>query len=579
MAQRRLDEFSAAPDGAPIRLPPPPRPDQLPGIWQVDDGYIRHPLIEPRTLLARPFQLDLARIGVAEDLLLVLPTGMGKTVIAALVAAEVLRRGTGKILFVAPTRPLVDQHADSFAKWLGPTRRARFMGSVRAPVREGSWEGAEVVFATPQIIVADLTAGRYDLSSVALLVVDEAHRAVGRYAYVPIAERFRSDRSPGSRLLALTASPGGELERIEGVVATLGVTRVEARHRTDEGVQEFVPEVKVETEWVQLTGVSQQLQDSLRQAIHDEGVRLQRMGFLRRRPLTSLTVTEILHVRAEIFARPGPMVRKFGPLLRQQVILHLSHAMERLETQGVGPFLAYLDRVEAKPKKSRADSSFLKRPEVVAARTTAAAWLAENPDASHPKIDVLRRLVAAERAVPRDRLPRILIFAQYRDTIESIVSALQVEGVRVERFVGQSTRDAGDKGMSQKEQHQVLDDFRHGRFEVMVASSVAEEGIDIPDVDVVVFFEAVPSEIRAIQRRGRTGRNAVGRVVILLTEGTRDIGYQKAEVRREASMVRVIRGISRRGRARAAADKLRDAAAAKAGDKSIDGAPLEEESK
>ncbi|EQD29834.1 protein containing DNA/RNA helicase, partial [mine drainage metagenome] len=121
----------------------------------------------------------------------------------------------------------------------------------------------------------------------------------------------------------------------------------------------------------------------------------------------------------------------------------------------------------------------------------------------------------------------------------------------VGRFVGQSTRDPEDRGMSQKEQGQVLAGFRAGRFPILVASSVAEEGLDVPDVDLVVFFESVPSEIRAIQRRGRTGRSSLGRVAVLLTRETRDVQYQAAEVRRERAMRRIVRRLSAASRAAA----------------------------
>jgi len=131
----------------------------------------------------------MARIGLEEDMLVVLPTGLGKTIIAALLAAEALRRSDGKVLVLAPTRPLVQQHADSFGRWLTPLRFARFTGTVKRPIREGAWETAEVVFATPEIVVNDLAADRYGLSEVTLVVFDEAHHAVGKYAYVPLAAR------------------------------------------------------------------------------------------------------------------------------------------------------------------------------------------------------------------------------------------------------------------------------------------------------------------------------------------------------------------------------------------------------
>lgn len=226
------------------------------------------------------------------------------------------------------------------------------------------------------------------------------------------------------------------------------------------------------------------------------------------------------------------MVRRFGPLFHQLVLLHLHHAQERLETQGFTPFLQYLDRVGAKPKPSRGDLAFLKLPEVVKSRSGAEEFLKGGHEPSHPKLDALVELVQEVLSGKRERPARILVFAQYRDTIQSIRERLEHEGWAVGRFVGQATRDPEDKGMNQKEQAHILSGFRAGRFPVLVASSVAEEGLDVPNVDLVVFFESVPSEIRAIQRRGRTGRSSVGRVAVLLTRETRDVQYQAAEVRR-----------------------------------------------
>jgi ERCC4-related helicase len=552
--QRRLDDFAgAAGDGVEL-VPNPPvgraRPDGLSGTWQVVDGGVVHPFVRPGVLRALPFQLDLARIGLDEDLLVVLPTGLGKTVIAALVAAEVLRRGPGKVLFLAPTRPLVQQHADAFARWLVPMRAARFTGTVARPVREGRWDDADVVFATPELVQNDLSAGRYDLGDVALLVFDEAHHAVGKYAYVPIAARYRTERPAAGRVLGLTASPGGKDERIEEVVGVLGVARIEARSREDPGVAEYVQPVDVDLEWVDLPPELARIQGLLAEASRETARKLQKMGYLRKKPIASLSVKDLIALRAEIFARPGPMVRRFGPLFHQLVLLHLHHAQERLETQGIEPFLQYLGRVEGKPKPSRGDAAFLKLAPLAQARREAQAFLATTRRSSHPKLDALVELVRATLARTRDHPPRILVFAQYRDTIQGIQSLLELQGWTVGRFVGQATRDDDDRGMNQKEQARVLGGFREGRFPILVASSVAEEGLDVPDVDLVVFFESVPSEIRAIQRRGRTGRTSLGRVVVLLTRETRDVQYQAAEVRRERAMRRIVRRLSEEGRRR-----------------------------
>ncbi|MGD1099215.1 MAG: DEAD/DEAH box helicase [Thermoplasmata archaeon] len=549
--QRLLDDFTGG--AGPVAEEPPtgrPHPPALPGTWEVVDGHVVHPLLKPGQVRALPFQLDMARIGLEEDMLVVLPTGLGKTIIAALLAAEALRRSDGKVLVLAPTRPLVQQHADSFGRWLTPLRFARFTGTVKRPIREGAWETAEVVFATPEIVVNDLAADRYGLSEVTLVVFDEAHHAVGKYAYVPLAARYRTDRPEGGRVLGLTASPGGKDERIEEVVANLGVRRIEARSREDDGVREFVQPVEIDYRWVDLPPEAQRIRGLLETAAHATARKLQKMGYLRKKPIGSISVKDLIALRAEIFARPGPMVRRFGPLFHQLVLLHLHHAQERLETQGLAPFVQYLDRLASKEKPSRGDLAVLKLPEVVTARREAEEFLRTSRESSHPKLDALVEVVQETLARPRGHPPRILVFAQYRDTIQTIQSILELQGWTTGRFVGQATRDAEDKGMNQKEQGRILAGFREGRFPILVASSVAEEGLDVPDVDLVVFFESVPSEIRAIQRRGRTGRSSLGRVTVLLTRETRDVRYQVAEVRREQSMRRIVRRLSREARRR-----------------------------
>ncbi|MGP8071925.1 MAG: DEAD/DEAH box helicase [Thermoplasmata archaeon] len=550
--QRRLDDFRLPGEAPTPEALPRVRahPDPYPGVWRVAEGMVEHPLLRPGVIRALPFQIELARIGIEEDLLVVLPTGLGKTVIAGLVAAEILRRQDGKVLVLAPTRPLVQQHADSFRQWFVPLRMARFTGTVHRPVREGSWADADLVFATPEIVQNDLAARRYDLGAVALIVFDEAHHAVGKYVYVPIAERFRTERPKGGRVLGLTASPGGRDEHIEEVVGALGVTRIEARSREDPGVAEYVHAIDVDYVWVDLPPEAARIQSALEEAAHAVARKLQKMGYLRKKPIGSITVRDLVALRAEIFARPGPMVRRFGPLFHQLVLLHLHHAQERLETQGFTPFLQYLDRVGAKPKPSRGDLAFLKLPEVVKSRSEAEEFLKGGHEPSHPKLDALVELVQEVLSGKRERPARILVFAQYRDTIQSIRERLEHEGWAVGRFVGQATRDPEDKGMNQKEQAHILSGFRAGRFPVLVASSVAEEGLDVPNVDLVVFFESVPSEIRAIQRRGRTGRSSVGRVAVLLTRETRDVQYQAAEVRREQAMRRIVRRLSAESRQR-----------------------------
>jgi len=100
--------------------------------------------------------------------------------------------------------------------------------------------------------------------------------------------------------------------------------------------------------------------------------------------------------------------------------------------------------------------------------------------------------------------------------------------------------------MTQEQQREVLEKLRGGEANVLIATSIAEEGLDIPEVDHVVFYEPVPSEIRYIQRRGRTGRRVAGKVTILIAEDTVDEAFYWSSISRARKMKRIIGQLNRK---------------------------------
>ena len=162
----------------------------------------------------------------------------------------------------------------------------------------------------------------------------------------------------------------------------------------------------------------------------------------------------------------------------------------------------------------------------------------------HTKVSAVRRLVS-ER-LRRNSDSRIIVFATFRDTVAAVEKSLdKLDGARPIQFVGQSSR-AGREGLTPKQQIERLDKFRSGSANVLVATSVGEEGLDIPSADLVIFYEPVSSEIRTIQRRGRTGRHREGEVVVLIAEDTRDEGAMASSERREEFMQRAVHRVRRK---------------------------------
>ncbi|HTS33627.1 MAG TPA: helicase-related protein [Thermoplasmata archaeon] len=499
---------------------------------------VEHPRIRPGTLEEREYQASVAATAVDANTLVVLPTGLGKTAIALRVVAEYLRRApTQSVLFLAPTRPLVVQHAASVARTVFSPPPIALTGAIPPERRADLLHPPQVVVATPQVVGNDLRDGAFPLGTFSLIVFDEAHRAVGDYPYVAIGRANQA--GPRARVLAMTASPGGSEARIREVWTNLGIDRFEYRTERSPDVSPYLHGIGVETVSVPLPAELQEIRILLRAVVQRQVDALRKLDLLPegvetgRRAL--LELGQRLHRQIEVERRQGGGggARLWAAVTAQAAAMKALHALELGESQGVEALREYLRR-QAPPEGRRispATRTFLTDPDLVEVRRR----LDSNP-LEHPKIARAVGIVVEE--LHRNPGARVIVFSQYRDTVDKLIEELERLGdpaVRPARFVGQAARD-GDPGLSQKEQVGQLDRFRDGAVNCLVATSVAEEGLDIPATDLVVFYEPIPDVIRTIQRRGRTGRARTGRAVVLVAEGTRDVGMNRGAVGRERRM-------------------------------------------
>jgi len=158
----------------------------------------------------------------------------------------------------------------------------------------------------------------------------------------------------------------------------------------------------------------------------------------------------------------------------------------------------------------------------------------------HPKFEKLKELMNEE--ILKNPKARVIIFSQYRDMASLISKELnKITGIKSRLFIGQLKKN--DIGLSQKEQAQIIEDFRNNEINVLTSTSIGEEGLDLPEVSMVIFYEPIPSAIRKIQRTGRTARLKPGRLIILMTKGTRDEIYYWTAHHKEKSMKKVIKNL------------------------------------
>ena len=506
--------------------------------------YISHPCVKPESLERRQYQFSIAMDALEGHSLVVIPTGLGKTAIALLVAASRYYTIGNKILIVAPTKPLVEQHIRYFKNLFvfhdSDTPDDDFLmltPQTKAALREKAWEKASIIFSTPQIIKNDLIAGRYTLADVSLFVIDEAHRVVGNYAYVFLAEQYRNT-AHDPLILAMTASPGGNIEKISDIVQNLGVGKVLTRTEDDPDVKPYIHEKKIEYVSFPLPDILKTASRLLDAMIKDRLHQLQDMGYAvtSQSSLSMHTLSEISSHIQQTIARNDPDGYVAGSIHAE--LMKLKHAIMLCESQGSHVLALYLQKLLSEahsPGSSKASKRIAEDPNFMRLLEMTIEWKEE----IHPKFQILPEIIRSQ--LEQEPESQIIVFASYRDTVSGIVTALERENISAERFVGQSGRN-GEKGLTQKEQIAVLNRFSNREFTVLVATSVGEEGLDIPATDLVIFFEPVSSEIRSIQRKGRTGRHGTGTIIVLVTKGTSDENAKYTSQRREKTMSRHIRG-------------------------------------
>ena len=225
---------------------------------QVNVAHVKAHVTMPRykmkikNIKPRLYQETIIGTCVNKNCLVVLPTGMGKTMIALMLASQRLSCfPNSKVLFLAPTKPLVEQHLQTFKNHfdIDEGKLAVFTGHVKPEKRAELWKECKIVFSTPQGLENDIITNRIDLKDVSLIVFDEAHRATGDYAYVFVAKQYhRKARYP--RILALTASPGSDMEKINEVCKNLHIEDVELRTDNDPDVKPYIQ--KIDISWLKV---------------------------------------------------------------------------------------------------------------------------------------------------------------------------------------------------------------------------------------------------------------------------------------------------------------------------------------
>jgi Fanconi anemia group M protein len=494
----------------------------------VELNLLRTDLIQPRE-----YQLKIAETASKKNTLVVLPTGAGKTLISLLVGINRLEKfPESKILITSPTRPLNAQHKKTFENFtkINPEEIVLITGKIKPEEREKLYKIGKVITATPQCIKNDLENGRLSLENFSFITFDESHRAVKDYAYTYVAKKYM-EQAKNPLILALTASPGGSFERIEEIKRNLFIEAVEIRTERDEDMKKYVQPIKKDWVYVELPEDFEKIKVLLQEKLKENLTWLKEHNFIQ----TSRVTKKSLLMLQEKFAQRMVEDSNYSfmwAVIKVAEAIKIEHALELLETQGISPLLDFFEKIERSKRKS--DRELIKDLKVREA-IKIAKYLHSN-GTEHPKLEKLLYIV--KDLLRENPSNRIIVFANYRSTIDKINEVMRENGIKSEILIGQAVKKG--KGLTQKQQIEIIKRFANGDFNVLIGSQISEEGLDLVASHVAIFYDQVSSPIRAIQRRGRVGRQIPGKVIFLITKSTRDEAFFWSSYQKEKKMKKIV---------------------------------------
>ncbi|XP_066197441.1 Fanconi anemia group M protein [Saccopteryx leptura] len=516
--------------------------------------------IYPTNCPVRDYQVHIARAALFCNTLVCLPTGLGKTFIAAVVMYNFYRWfPSGKVVFLAPTKPLVTQQIEACYRVMGipQAHMAEMTGSTQAFTRKEVWRSKRVLFLTPQVMVNDLSRGACPAAEIKCLVIDEAHKALGNYAYCQVIRELVK-YTTHFRILALSATPGSDVKAVQQVITNLLIGQIELRSEDSPDILPYSHERRVEKLVVPLGEELAAIQKAYVQILEAFVSSLIRRNLLMRRDIPNLTKYQIILARDQFRKNPPDNIVGIQGIIEGEFALCISlyHGYELLQQMGMRSLYYFLCGVMDGTKGMTRVKNELGRNEdfmklydhlggvFAHTRNTLAGGIStirkgENEFFySHPKLKKLEEIIvehfkswnAQNTSEKKCDQTRVMIFSSFRDSVQEIAEMLLQHQplIRAMTFVGHASGKSM-KGFTQKEQLEVVKQFRNGGYNTLVSTCVGEEGLDIGEVDLIICFDAQKSPIRLIQRMGRTGRKRQGRIVVILAEGREERTYNQSQ--------------------------------------------------
>ncbi|XP_076246163.1 FA complementation group M [Calliopsis andreniformis] len=505
--------------------------------------------IYPENYPVRDYQFNIVQASLYSNTLVCLPTGLGKTFIAAVVMYNFWRwYPCGKVVFLAPTRPLVAQQISACHNIMGiPSKETiELTGAVSQKQREIAWSKKRVVFATPQVFHNDLEKNVVPGNLVKCVVIDEAHKALGKHSYCECI-RILYEKNQYFRVLALSATPGNKLDNVHEVVQNLHIAHIELKDETSSDIIPYINQRKID---VILVPLSNELADYKERYIYimDRHVKVLLQCNVLRGHTANISKGRVFHILRE-FQKKSNKSGNYGLIMKTlNILMTMYHAYELMIRDGLRAFYKFYqnhsdkfwmnEEIHLQNLLEDINIYLGPFPDVKSSCEEIIPDVPQNLVFGHTKFEKLKELLLQHfrNSQGKQDDTRAIVFVEYRDIVNEIyILLLQCRPlIKPQMFVGQA-------GQKQKQQIKALENFRSNRVNVLISTSIGEEGLDVGEVDLIICFDiSQHSPTRLVQRMGRTGRKRDGHIIILVTDGKEHETLRSTMARRDSLNNRIL---------------------------------------
>ncbi len=507
------------------------RPLPIPVSIQTDFRAVLQP---------RKYQVELATPGIqGHNYICVAPTGTGKTLVAALVIASHLQqnkhKGNCHVMFIVNTKPLADQQTGKIKEYISNVKVETYTGEVEKRVAD-SFKENNVSVCTAGKLLDELRQGLLDFSKFSMMVFDECHHTRKSHPYAELMKMYLEKKMDGEldssmQIIGMTASPGaGENPTLDEIKTIDHLVKLMALLDAKGGIK-------------MVRENSQELQECRKSSTFTRKIMKPRN--ISKDPF----ITEIIDLMRRIEADLGlPDIKSCTfEKWSQRYEARVQKVMQPLEMSPMKKYRDYISGLKLlkgfctalslymdlrAPDAIREMQELLELTEDAKATTKELEW----KRATAALIGYLRGLPVREnpmltgiRDIFKEKFEggesRAIIFVRTKKHTKGMEEWISQDpdlkrlGISPGILTGH-TSEKGGSGMTKVEQKDAMQKFYNGEVNVLIATSVAEEGLDVPECNTVIRYQHVSDEIAKVQTEGRArAENSSGYTIFSTSSG------------------------------------------------------------